>query len=222
MYRRYAIYFTPGGALAKTGAAWLGWDIATGKAVPHPPIEGLNIAALTKRPRKYGLHATIKPPMVLADGTTAEAFVKAASSLAKNIDPVALDALHITQIGRFLALTAGGDTPQLDALAAQFVEALDPFRAPPTPEEIARRRHRTLTASQERNLARWGYPNVIEDFRFHITLTGPIKNPEEVLAKVTAHFAPVLPSPFIITNLIVAGEDADGMFHALTRLPLGR
>jgi len=31
-----------------------------------------------------------------------------------------------------------------------------------------------LTARQAKNLERWGYPFVFEEFRFHMTLTGPI------------------------------------------------
>ena len=67
-FDRYAIYFTPQGSLAEAGAAWLGWDLARGRTVAHPDVAGLDVAALTETPRKYGLHATIKPPFVLAEG----------------------------------------------------------------------------------------------------------------------------------------------------------
>ena len=61
----------------------------------------------------------------------------------------------------------------------------------------------------------------MEDFNFHITLTSPVKNANEVLPTAAAYFAPVLPTPFVIDALTVAGEDVDGMFHAFARLPLG-
>ena len=36
---RFAVYYTPHrGALAEFGAAWLGWDIASGKSVAHPQL----------------------------------------------------------------------------------------------------------------------------------------------------------------------------------------
>lgn len=221
MYRRFAIYFTPERALAETGSAWLGWDISQGCRVPHPRIDGLNLAALTKRPRKYGMHATIKPPMTLADGSRPEEFIEAASEIVKGLPLVALTGLRVSQIGRFLALTVEGDQTALNAMAAQVVAQLDPFRAAPTSEETNRRRQGHLTPSQGRNLARWGYPHVMEDFNFHITLTSPVKNANEVLPTAAAYFAPVLPTPFVIGALTVAGEDVDGMFHAFARLPLG-
>lgn len=220
MYRRYAIYVTPSGALAKAGASWLGWDMVAGCDVEQPTISGLDVAASTRRPRRYGLHATIKPPMVLAQGRTQAQLVSAAKHAASNLPQIHLEGLTVSRIGKFLALTPIGPTKLLDPLAAQVVETLDPFRAPPTDAELSRRRQRPLTPSQEQNLSAWGYPNVMEDFRFHFTLTGPLKDPDAAMPLVTAHFAPVLPSPFTIDHLTVAGEDAEGMFHSIAQLPL--
>lgn len=221
MYTRYAIYVTPSGPLAAAGAAWLGWDIATGQAVSHPPLDGIDLAAATSRPRKYGLHATIKPPMAMADGLSREALVDAAGAVAERIAPIALESLEVTRIGRFFALTPAGDQTALMAMAAKVVETLDHFRHPPTLEHLARHRQRPLTASQEHNLTKWGYPNVMADFNFHITLTGPLKDVEAVRPLIAAYFAPVLPAPFVIDHLTVAGEDAAGMFHTIAQLPLG-
>jgi hypothetical protein len=222
MYRRYAIYVTPQGALAQAGAQWLGWDIARGQTVEQPAVTGFDLARLTKRPRRYGLHATVKPPMILREGTTIEGLLEATAQTANKLAPVYSDSLTVTRLGSFLALTNTGDTTALTAMAQAVVAQLDPFRAPPSTEELARRRKRPLTASQEANLTRWGYPHVMEDYRFHITLTGPHPNIQDVMPQVAAYFTSVLPKPFIIDHLTVAGEDHDGMFHALARLPLGR
>lgn len=221
MYRRYAIYITPDGPLGHHGAAWLGWDIAKGCAVAHPEVAGLDIAKITKRPRKYGLHATIKPPMVLASGTSGEELERAACALARRLPPVQLDGLEVRRMGRFLALTPRGDAQALNDIAAEMVANLDIFRAPVTAQDLARRRQRPLTASQDRNLTTWGYPYVMEDFQFHITLTGPLQDAETTLPHVAEHFAPVLPAPYVIDHLTLAGEDSDGMFHTIVRLPLG-
>jgi hypothetical protein len=59
-------------------------------------------------------------------------------------------------------------------LAARLVEALDAFRAPAPPAELEKRRRHGLTATQETNLVRWGYPYVMDDFRFHVTLSGAL------------------------------------------------
>ena len=83
-----------------------------------------------------------------------------------------LDRIVVSRIGRFLALTPSRPESLLDRFAATVVEAFDAFRAPPSPEETERRKHSGLSPAQEALLARWGYPYVMEEFRFHMTLTG--------------------------------------------------
>jgi len=224
-YRRYAIYYTPPpGALADFGAAWLGWDIASGMARTHPDIPGLPapIDQITATPRKYGLHGTIKPPFALPPGTDPEALARATARLCATLTPVTLPGLALTRLGGFLALTPAGDQAPLADLAAQVVRGLDSFRAPPSQAELARRRKPTLSARQQELLTRWGYPYVMEAFRFHITLTGrlPRAHAEQTLAALTPQLAPLLPAPFTITDLTLAGEDDAGLFHALQRFPL--
>ena len=221
-FDRYAIYYTPKGALAEAGAAWLGWDLARGRAVAHPEVAGLDVAALTETPRKYGLHATVKPPFVLAEGASADGVLTEFKTLCTRLAPVTLDGLALTQLGRFLALTPAGDTAALNAMAAEVVRGLDPFRAPPTEADLARRRQANLTPVQEANLSQWGYPYVMEAFRFHITLTG--KLPKGDLPQVTAALAPYitphLPQPFVLDSLTLVGQAEDGMFHEVHRAAL--
>ena len=101
---------------------------------------------------------------------------------------------------------------------------LDGFRAPPPPEELARRRAAGLDAVEEANLRRWGYPYVLDRFRFHMTLTGPV--PEPARAAVEAALAPVV-APLVAEPVPVAevcrfAEGADGRFRLLRRHRLGR
>ena len=221
-FDRYAIYYTPQGSLAEAGAAWLGWDVARGQAVAHPEVAGLDVAALTQTPRKYGLHATIKPPFVLAEGTTADGLLAEFEALCTRLSPVTLDGLALTPLGRFLALTPEGDTAALNAMAAEVVRGLDTFRAPPSEADLARRRQANLTPAQEANLSQWGYPYVMEAFRFHVTLTG--KLPKSDLPRVTAALAPYitphLPQPFVLDSLTLVGQAEDGMFHEVHRAAL--
>ncbi|MDD9720424.1 DUF1045 domain-containing protein [Sulfitobacter sp. PR48] len=220
MFKRFAVYFTPQGALADKGAAWLGWDIASGCAADHPNIAGLDLAGLTATPRKYGFHATIKPPFALATGTDVAGLSQALARFCTQFAPVTLDGLQVAQLGGFLALIPTGDQEQLNHLAGEAVMRLDRFRAPPTAEELTRRRASHLTPQQERNLREWGYPHVLDAFRFHMTLSGRVKQPKQILPAVAAHFADVLPQPFLIDSLTLAGERHDGMFEALQRYAL--
>ena len=92
--------------------------------------------------------------------------------------PVDIQGLTLADLGGFLALVpvAAGDA--LYALAGQCVSELDSFRAPPSESETARRRKAGLTERQDALLRRWGYPYVFEEFRFHLTLTGRLPDPE--------------------------------------------
>ncbi len=219
MFQRYAVYVTPEGALAKAGAAWLGWDVAQGCKVAHPKLPGLDVSALTATPRKYGMHGTIKPPFYLASDTTPDALFDDLAALCKTLRPVMLDGLEVRALRQFIALCPLGDQSALASLAAQVVTGLDHHRRPPDTAELARRRAAPLTQAQEANLARWGYPYVMEDFRFHITLTGTAE-PAPILSQIAAHFAPHLPQPFAVSSLTLTGQDEAGMFHEIHRFPL--
>ncbi|MEL7278861.1 MAG: DUF1045 domain-containing protein [Pseudomonadota bacterium] len=222
-YRRYAVYYTPPpGALADFGAAWLGWDLETGQSVAHPDIEGLPhpIDDITSVPRKYGFHATLKPPFRLAPGRSEADLTEAVRILgSRTLHPVTGLRLKLSVLGRFLALTAEGNTAQLGGLAAMCVETLDVFRAPPTEAELAKRRAGGLSHSQETMLLKWGYPHVMDQFKFHMTLTG--KLPKSALPDTQAALAKALASrlsePFTLDQICVVGEDAEGRFHLIER-----
>lgn len=225
-YQRYAIYYIcPPGPLADFGAAWLGWDVETGAEVAHPEVAGLPapVAEITATPRKYGFHGTIKPPFRLAGGRSAEALVEEATALCARLAPVTLDALALSPLGHFLALTPRGDASALATLAAACVEGLDDFRAPAGEAELARRRSRGLSPRQEENLRTWGYPYVMEDFRFHMTLSGRL-SPEALEATAAALepvIPPLVPVPYPITEMALVGAEADDRFRLIKRLPLG-
>lgn len=225
-YSRYAIYYTPPpGPLADFGADWLGWDIATGTERPHPDIPDLPkpVSTLTKTPRKYGFHATIKPPFRLAEGTTEAQLTEAAETALAALAPVTLDGLRLAQLGHFLALVPDGDTGPLSHLAGRVVQDLDAFRAPAGEAELARRRARGLSPRQEALLTTWGYPYVMEEFRFHMTLSGGFG--DEVLGPtmtaISPRITPILPRPMVLSELSLVGERDDGRLETVRKLRLG-
>lgn len=220
-YARFAIYYVPPeGALADFGAAWLGWDIARGRAALQPDLSGL--AGITETPRKYGFHGTLKPPFRLAGGAAPEDLERAVAQLAAELTPASCAGLELTALGRFLALMPHGDTGPLNALAAACVRGLDRFRAPLSADELARRRKARLSDRQDALLRQWGYPYVLEQFRFHLTLTGPLPKPEIAAWTATARQQlPDLPAPFTIDQIALCGERADGRFELVRRYALG-
>ena len=85
-YSRYAIYYMPHGAFAEFGAHWLGWDPQTGTETKGIALEGLPRPReiLTKSPKKYGLHATLKAHFRLAQGKTEAELMSAFKAFCKN------------------------------------------------------------------------------------------------------------------------------------------
>jgi putative phosphonate metabolism protein len=168
---RVGIYYCPreSDPLFAAGATWLGRDPTRGERVPQPNIPGID--ELTAEARGYGFHATLKPPMRLANGCSWDGLLTATTELAARIAPFALPRLAVTDLHGFLALCESTFCPPLQALADACVERLDGFRAPPSEAELARRRRAQLTVAQEAMLVRFGYPYVLDTWFFHMTLT---------------------------------------------------
>lgn len=221
--KRFAIYYAPKpGAFADAAAAWLGWDLAQGAPVPQPaPDLPRRLADITAEPRKYGFHATLKPPFRLADGTSPADLAQATARLAASLAPLELPGLQMVSLEGFLALIPVGDPTALQSFAAEVVRSLDPYRAALTPAEIARRRPERLTPRQRELLSTYGYPYVMEQFQLHLTLSGPLDDDAAaVTAAATHHFANLIPKPFHIQDICLCGEDAQGRFHLLHRYAL--
>jgi len=216
MIKRYALYFAPADAgLWRAGSDWLGWDACTGRPVGQPGIAGLSKA--TAAARKYGFHATLKAPFRLALGQSPETLRDAVAEVAAGLAPAPLPGLAVRTLGDFLALTPEPHGPELAHLAAEVVTRFEPFRAPLSDAEIARRQPDRLSARQRELLDSYGYPFVLEEFRFHISLTGGLE-PEEIgrLAPLAqAFFAPHLAQPVALDRLCLFGEDDTGRFHLL-------
>jgi putative phosphonate metabolism protein len=220
-FKRFAVYYAPRpGDFATAAAAWLGWDAARGCAVPQPDIPDL--ADLTAAPRKYGFHGTLRAPFRPAPGVTGAAIAAAVEALAACVAPASCPGLRLTNLQGFLALVPDGDPGEIQGLGAAVVEGTDVLRAPLTEAETARRRPDRLTARQRSLFARWGYPFVMEEFRFHLTLTDrlDLARAETVASVALAHLAPTLPRPFVIEDLCLFGEDGAGRFHLIHRYAL--
>lgn len=198
---RHAIYFTPppGSPLAAFGARVFGED--------GPGTPALLPEAWIAEPLRYGFHATLKAPFRLAPDRDAGALAAALDAFCAGYPPVSLGALRPVALGRFVALVpaSGGDpqTAPVAGLAAECVRRFDPFRAPLTEAERAHRRPERLTPRQRDLLKQWGYPHVFEEFRFHMTLTGPLDGDvrAQALARLVEAYAPLAAEPVTVDAL---------------------
>lgn len=221
---RVAVYAIPGiGAGDATGIllreraeAWLGRSVVGGSAAPAPAAPAgwtrAEVDAITVDARRYGFHGTLKAPFRLADGRDLAELEAAVAELAGARDGVPLPGLRVAALGGFLALVPAGPVPDLDALAADVVTGLDAFRAPPTDAETARRDPAALSPRQRELLAAWGYPHVLDQFRFHLTLTDriPVDARPRAEAALAAWFADATERPLAIDALALVIEDAPG------------
>jgi putative phosphonate metabolism protein len=176
-FPRYAIYYAAprGSVLDRFGAEHLGYDAWSGDDLPFPDGLPADWRELTHDPRKYGFHATLKAPFALAPGESEAALTAACSDFARKPRAMPVIAPVVDSISGFIAVVPGQPPDELVQFAADCVGAFEPFRAPLTPEDQARRKPEKLTQRQRDYLDRWGYPYVMDEFRFHMTLTGRLE-----------------------------------------------
>jgi hypothetical protein len=192
---RYAIYFVPAAQsrLYRYGSSILGYDCYTGGAVDFPEQSGgaaINWNEIAKEPRRYGFHVTLKAPFHLLPSHSEAQLINAVQNFARLGHAIHAFTPALRLISGFYAVVPDTAVPAIDALAASCTTIFDAYRAPITPQERARRIALKLNQSQIHNLDRWGYPYVLSEFRFHMTLTGkiPPSRRREILAALQDEF----------------------------------
>lgn len=227
MSARYAIYYTPPpfSALARFGAAVIGYDCFDAVDVPHARLNGIdpNVHKLmTVDPRRYGFHATIVAPFYLHKHSE-EDLIAAASDYATRTRPVRLGGLTVAAIGNFVALVPAEAREDISTLAAKCLKVFDEYRAPLSAADRERRLQSKLSAHQIELLDRWGYPYVLDEYRFHMTLTGALPdNLRDMFRHALAHaFAERAGDTFELDAIsVMRQDDAGARFRVLRRCRL--
>ncbi|MGP9810549.1 DUF1045 domain-containing protein [Rhodopseudomonas sp. NSM] len=212
---RYAIYYLPppGSPLDRFGSTLLGYDVFTGAEPPFPDAMTRAVpdwADVTREPRKYGFHATLKAPIALAAGQSEAELLWACATFAETPRAIPVIAPVIRSIGSFIALVPATPCDDLMQLASDCVISFDTFRAPLTPEDRARRKPALLSPRQVQYLDHWGYPYVIEEFRFHMTLTGSLDRArhDELLGLLRAQLDALRLETLAIDRIAVCRQDS--------------
>lgn len=224
---RYAIYFAPrpGSPLKRFADAWLGRDPDTDEPVAQPVVEGLTghrLHEMTASPRHYGFHATLKAPFMPVPRLEADALLGDIESFAAAHRRLSVR-LRVGELGGFLALVPAEPAPALDRLAADCVKEFDRHRASLSGHDRNRRDLSGLSPIEREHLERWGYPYVLDRFTFHMTLTGPLEQPErgQVAAILENALAPHLEEPVVIDQLaLFAQTHRVAPFRVVGRFPL--
>jgi putative phosphonate metabolism protein len=225
---RYAIYLCPRlqSPLYQLGSGWLGRDPFTGEDLDPALPNGLSLeewSSATESPRRYGFHATLKPPFRLAEGAVYNDLLGAACAFAKRYAAFEAPPLQVGTLGRFLALVLSQPSAELSEFAAACVSEFDRFRAPAGPRELALRLNGSLSPREREHVYRWGYPYVFDTWKFHMSLTGSLAAEtlpqfEEILAE---RFTSVCSGPMVVDSICIFHEASAGSpFHLIDRLDL--
>jgi putative phosphonate metabolism protein len=229
-FPRYAIYYAPpaGTALDGFGATLLGYSAWTGAdlAVPEQVTNTVrDWREVTSDPRKYGFHATLKAPFALATGRSENDLLAACIAFAATPRPIPIIRPVVGAISGFIAVVPMEPPNELYRLASDCVTDFDGFRAPLAEDDRARRNPAGLTPRQCGYLDRWGYPYVLDEFRFHMTLTGRLGTERRapILAMLRSRFAEIHLDRLAIDSIaLFRQDDAGSRFRIIGHWPLCR
>jgi 2'-5' RNA ligase len=115
----------------------------------------------------------------------------------------------VGSVSGFIAVVPSEPSAGVERLAADCTRDFDHFRAPLTMEDRERRNPSALTPRQREYLDRWGYPYVMEEFRFHMTLTGRLDavRREPILAMLRGRFSKIGLTMLAIDRIALFRQD---------------
>ncbi len=227
---RYGICFTPAASdpLSHVAANWLGRNVFSGEMVEPTAIRGLSIHEIafhTALPRRYGFQGVLKAPFRLAADVTEAQLLRDLMRFCGTLTPFHIHQLEVARLGAFYSLVPSRPCEHVHYLSSAVVQEFDRFRAPLSEAEIERTDPGGLSAAQFANLYRWGSPFVMDEFRFHMPLTGPVSHcdmprVEQALRNV---FEPVLADPVKVANVALMVEEGNGgPFRVHSLHPMGK
>ncbi|MEZ5827750.1 MAG: DUF1045 domain-containing protein [Hyphomicrobiales bacterium] len=201
-FARYAIYYTPqpGTALAAFGRSWFGRanDGATLQAFSTTGLPGSGFAKVPAVGGRYtGLHAIIRAPFALRNDVELQALKSRLITFAARREAVETGPLTLARSGRYLVLRPVEPRPALDWLAGQCQSAFEDFAVDPRDDDSDDTQHQRLL------LRSFGHPKTMSEYRFSITLTGPLDKAH--LERVSQALWPV------IEDICASGITVDGL-----------
>jgi Protein of unknown function (DUF1045) len=231
---RYALYLTPPpeSDLWRFGCEMIGRDAATGVFREDFAPEGYTPemwASLTREPRRYGFHATLKAPFALRADLEVGDLIDRIAGFARKQRTFHAGELEVGLMpagdGRaFVAVKPARRVKELCDLEDRVVRAFDSLRAPLTKAERSARNGAKLTPRQRYYLEAWGYPYVLDEFRPHFTLTNPLPDAARAAKALAWEFSLRVASPTLTIDALTlfAESEPGGDFRILHRFPLGQ
>ena len=215
---RYALYFVPGEPTEfhELGARWLGRDAYSSKRLASPPCRRVSeetFLELTSKPRRYGFHATMRAPFELLDGSTETDLARALHELCTSFSPFEISVSPQIKNNN-LVLQLDDPSELMDLLHRKCLQSVEAFRAVPSPAYLARRRRANLSANQDKLLLKWGYPYVLDEFDWHMTLSSIVSDHELLQAfyrDAVDHFHSIMNRPQIVDSMTLCRQASQDM-----------
>ena len=227
---RYAIYYCP---LSESpwwdrGCRWVGRRAEDDRDIVQPVLEGIDpqvFRAITREPRRYGWHATLKAPFTLRPEFDYSALRERVQGICRLRVPQDMPSLTVRRLGNFLALVPVEQSHALALTAQLCVTDLQDMVQPLAQSELDRRRQVELTPRQDHLLLEWGYPFVLDEYRFHLSLTGSLDGLRDATIRAlevgARHWFDALPPLDFCTIAVFAEPSPGANFLLIEHFALG-
>ena len=233
-YSRYAIYYAPPkeSNLEEFGRYWFGWDPINAKSINNKQrinyLNGFGIKNLKNIDKnvliakKYGFHGTLIPPFKLNKNYSTNTLFKKTEEIAKKFKKFKLYKFKLKKINNFYAFVQNKKNNNINKLSNRLVRELFKFRSPLTKKEIDRRNPSKLSKFQLNILYKWGYPYLMSEFKFHMTLASEVTGNKlySELKKIENNKEIILNEINNFDKIYIFGENQKGMFENLENFSL--
>ncbi len=233
-YSRYAIYYAPPkeSSLEEFGRYWFGWDPLNAKLINNNHrinylnrfgIKNLiNIDKNVLIAKKYGFHGTLIPPFKLNKNYSTNTLFKKTEEIAKKFKKFKFYKFKLKKINNFYAFVQNKKNNNINKLSNRLVRELFKFRSPLTKKEIDRRNPSKLSKLQLNILYKWGYPYLMSEFNFHMTLASEVTGNKLYLElkKIERNKEIILNEINNFDKIYIFGENQKGMFENLENFSL--
>ena len=233
-YSRYAIYYAPPkeSNLEEFGRYWFGWDPLNAKLINNKQrinyLNGFGIKNLKNIDKnvliakKYGFHGTLIPPFKLNKNYSTNTLFKKTEDIAKKFKKFKFYKFKLKKINNFYAFVQNKKNNNINKLSNRLVRELFKFRSPLTKKEIDRRNPSKLSKFQLNILYKWGYPYLMSEFKFHMTLASEVTGNKlySELKKIENNKEIILNEINNFDKIYIFGENQKGMFENLENFSL--
>jgi hypothetical protein len=217
-FEKYAVYWVPKRTdpLARFGVCWTGWCAEQGEFRARSEFGSFSfdVAAITRRLRRHGLHAVIKAPFRLGTGRSRFTLEHVLGQLVDDSVSFQLPRLELAVVDGRVALVPRQNCPALSDMVASIGDAVAPLDAAGSANGFAE--SAVLSPALEGIVVEDAEPLVqlpaADTHRFHMPLTDPlgIELAFKVMAELKPLLEPMLDDPRALDDIALMGDPGQG------------